>query len=579
MLLVKLLQLSLRHAKPYWAWIAAVLVLQLISTIAALYLPSLNAQIIDQGVAKGDTDFIWSTGVTMVVVCFVQVITAIGGIYFGARTAMAIGRDLRREVYHRVNALGALDVSRFGTATLITRNTNDVQQVQMLILMTLNFMVSTPIMSIGGIIMALREDVGLSWLVWVSVPLLFLVVGFLVVKLLPLFREMQDRIDTVNGVLREQIVGIRVIRAFVREKFEAQRYRDANLSLTRVSVKVGNLFVLMFPVIMMILHLATAAVLWFGGQRVDSGQMQIGSLTAFLQYLLQILVAVMMGVFMVMMIPRAAISAERLDEVLSAEPSMRVPKGAPAPASHGVEFSGVSFGYPGAERPVLNNVSFTARQGQTTAIVGSTGSGKSTLLNLIPRLFEPQSGSVSIGGVSVSDFTRPQMAQLVGLVPQKPYLFSGTIASNLKFGRPDANDTELWEALRVAQAKDFVEEKPKQLSAPIAQGGTNVSGGQRQRLCIARALAAQPRIFLFDDSFSALDVATDQRLRESLHQATSGATVIIVAQRVSTIREADHIIVLDNGEVVGAGSHDELLERNETYREIVESQLSIEGVA
>lgn len=576
---MKLLQLSLRHAKPYWAWIVAVLVLQLISTIAALYLPSLNAQIIDQGVSKGDTDFIWSTGVTMVVVCFVQVITAIGGIYFGARTAMAIGRDLRREVYHRVNALGALDVSRFGTATLITRNTNDVQQVQMLILMTLNFMVSTPIMSIGGIIMALREDVGLSWLVWVSVPLLFLVVGFLVVKLLPLFREMQDRIDTVNGVLREQIVGIRVIRAFVREKFEAQRYRDANLSLTRVSVKVGNLFVLMFPVIMMILHLATAAVLWFGGQRVDSGQMQIGSLTAFLQYLLQILVAVMMGVFMVMMIPRAAISAERLDEVLSAEPSLIVPKGAPAPASHGVEFSGVSFGYPGAERPVLNNVSFTARQGQTTAIVGSTGSGKSTLLNLIPRLFEPQSGSVSIGGVSVSDFTRPQMAQLVGLVPQKPYLFSGTVASNLKFGRPDANDTELWEALRVAQAKDFVEEKPKQLNTPIAQGGTNVSGGQRQRLCIARALAAQPRIFLFDDSFSALDVATDQRLRESLHQATSGATVIIVAQRVSTIREADHIIVLDNGEVVGAGSHDELLENNETYREIVQSQLSIEGVA
>ncbi|MHA7269471.1 ABC transporter ATP-binding protein [Arthrobacter sp. HLT1-20] len=576
---MKLLQLSLRHAKPYWAWIVAVLVLQLISTIAALYLPSLNAQIIDQGVARGDTDFIWSTGVTMVVVCFVQVITAIGGIYFGARTAMAIGRDLRREVYHRVNALGALDVSRFGTATLITRNTNDVQQVQMLILMTLNFMVSTPIMSIGGIIMALREDVGLSWLVWVSVPLLFLVVGFLVVKLLPLFREMQDRIDAVNGVLREQIVGIRVIRAFVREKFEAQRYRDANLSLTRVSVKVGNLFVLMFPVIMMILHLATAAVLWFGGQRVDSGQMQIGSLTAFLQYLLQILVAVMMGVFMVMMIPRAAISAERLDEVLSAEPSLSVPRGVPAPASHGVEFSGVSFGYPGAERPVLNNVSFTARQGQTTAIVGSTGSGKSTLLNLIPRLFEPQSGSVSIGGVSVSDFTRPQMAQLVGLVPQKPYLFSGTVASNLKFGRPDANDTELWEALRVAQAKDFVEEKPKQLNSPIAQGGTNVSGGQRQRLCIARALAAQPRIFLFDDSFSALDVATDRRLRESLHQATSGATVIIVAQRVSTIREADHIIVLDNGEVVGAGSHDQLLENNETYREIVESQLSIEGVA
>jgi len=576
---VKLARLAFRHARPYWAWIAAVLVLQLASTIAALYLPSLNAQIIDLGISKGDTGFIWNTGTTMVAVCFVQLATAIGGIYFGARTAMAIGRDLRREVYHRVNALGALDVSRFGTATLITRNTNDVQQVQMLVLMALNFMVSTPIMCIGGIVMALREDVGLSWLVWVSVPLLFAVVGFLVVKLLPLFRDMQGRIDDVNGVLREQITGIRVIRAFVREKFEAERYRAANLSLTRVSVRVGNLFVLMFPLIMMILHLATAAVLWFGGERVNAGQMQVGSLTAFLQYLLQILVAVMMGVFMVMMIPRAAISAERLDEVLSAQPSLAVPAGTELPTGHAVEFSGVTFGYPGAERPVLNNVSFTARAGTTTAIVGSTGSGKSTLLNLVPRLFDPQEGTVRIGGVDVSELNRRQVAGLVGLVPQKPYLFSGTIASNLLFGRPDADNDELWEALRVAQAKDFVAEKPKQLDAPIAQGGTNVSGGQRQRLCIARALAARPQIFLFDDSFSALDVGTDQRLRESLHEATGGATVIIVAQRISTIREADHIIVLDNGEVVGAGTHDELLDTNDTYREIVESQLSIEGVA
>ncbi|MDQ0278438.1 ATP-binding cassette subfamily B protein [Arthrobacter silviterrae] len=576
---MKLARLAFQHARPYWAWIAAVLVLQLASTIAALYLPSLNAQIIDLGISKGDTGFIWNTGTTMVAVCFVQLATAIGGIYFGARTAMAIGRDLRREVYHRVNALGALDVSRFGTATLITRNTNDVQQVQMLVLMALNFMVSTPIMCIGGIVMALREDVGLSWLVWVSVPLLFAVVGFLVVKLLPLFRDMQGRIDDVNGVLREQITGIRVIRAFVREKFEAERYRAANLSLTRVSVRVGNLFVLMFPLIMMILHLATAAVLWFGGERVNAGQMQVGSLTAFLQYLLQILVAVMMGVFMVMMIPRAAISAERLDEVLSAQPSLAVPAGTELPTGHAVEFSGVTFGYPGAERPVLNNVSFTARAGTTTAIVGSTGSGKSTLLNLVPRLFDPQEGTVCIGGVDVSELNRRQVAGLVGLVPQKPYLFSGTIASNLLFGRPDADNDELWEALRVAQAKDFVAEKPKQLDAPIAQGGTNVSGGQRQRLCIARALAARPQIFLFDDSFSALDVGTDQRLRESLHEATGGATVIIVAQRISTIREADHIIVLDNGEVVGAGTHDELLDTNDTYREIVESQLSIEGVA
>lgn len=576
---MKLVRLAFRHAGRYKAWIFAVLVLQLISTIAALYLPSLNAKIIDQGVAKGDTDFIWSTGATMIMVCFVQVITAIGGIYFGARAAMAIGRDLRREVYYRVNELGALDVSRFGTATLITRNTNDVQQVQMLVLMALNFMVSTPIMCIGGIVMALREDVGLSWLLWVSVPLLFVVVGFLVVRLLPLFREMQDRIDSVNGILREQIVGIRVIRAFVREKFEAQRYSTANMALTKVSVRVGNLFVLMFPLIMMILHLATAAVLWFGGQRVDAGQMQVGSLTAFLQYLLQILMAVMMGVFMVMMIPRAAVSAERLDELLSTEPSLTVPKGTAVPTGHTVEFENVSFGYPGAERPVLNQLSFTAQAGQTTAIVGSTGAGKSTLVNLIPRLFDPQSGTVRIGGVDVSELNRVQLAELVGLVPQKPYLFSGTVASNLRFGRPDASDDELWEALRIAQAKDFVAAKPKALKEPIAQGGTNVSGGQRQRLCIARALTVRPSVYLFDDSFSALDVTTDQRLRESLSAATDGATVIIVAQRVSTIREADHIVVLDNGAVVGTGTHDELLLSNETYREIVESQLSVEGVA
>lgn len=575
---MKLALLALRHARPYWGSILAVLVLQLVSTLAALYLPSLNAKVIDQGVAKGDTDFIWATGTTMVVVCFIQVAAAIGGIYFGARTAMAMGRDLRREVYHRVNALGALDVGRFGTATLITRNTNDVQQVQMLVLMALNFMVSTPIMCIGGIVMALREDLGLSWLLWVSVPLLFVVVGFLVVKLLPLFREMQERIDTVNAVLREQITGIRVIRAFVREPFEAERYRGANLALTRVSVRVGNLFVLMFPLIMMILHLATAAVLWFGGQRVDAGQMQVGSLTAFLQYLLQILVAVMMGVFMVMMIPRAAVSAERLDEVLSTRPSLAVPGGTGMPAGHDVEFQDVSFGYPGAERPVLNRVSFTAGEGRTTAIVGSTGSGKSTLVNLIPRLFDPQGGSVRIGGVDVSELGRPQLASLVGLVPQKPYLFSGTVASNIRFGRPDASDGDIWAALEVAQARDFVEDKPGGLAETMAQGGTNVSGGQRQRLCIARALVARPRVFLFDDSFSALDVTTDENLRRSLHAATDGATVIIVAQRVSTIREADHIIVLDNGEVVGTGTHDELLESSGTYREIVESQLSVEGV-
>ena len=579
---MSLLRLTLAYLRPYKAWVAAVVVLQSIATIASLYLPSLNARIIDQGVAQGDTDFIWSTGVRMLLVCLLQVAAAIAGIYFGARAAMAVGRDLRRDVFRKVDSLGTLDVSRFGTATLITRNTNDVQQVQMLVLMTLNFMVSTPIMCAGGIVMALREDPGLSWLVWVSVPLLFVVVTALVVKLLPLFRVMQERIDGINGVLREQIVGIRVIRAFVREGFESERYREANLRLTDVSVRVGNLFVLMFPVIMMILHLATAAVLWFGGHRVDSGQIEVGALTAFLQYLLQILVAVMMGVFMVMMIPRAAVSAERVQELLGTDPSMVVATGsAPTPSSGEVELRDVTFGYPGAELPVLDHVSFVAPQGRTTAIVGSTGSGKSTLLSLVPRLFDAQSGTVAIGGTPVQDLSREQLATLIGYVPQKPYLFSGTIASNLRFGKPDATEDELWEALRVAQAEDFVREKSDVLDENVAQGGTNVSGGQRQRLCIARALVGRPRVLLFDDSFSALDVTTDARLRESLAEATAdtGTTVIIVAQRIATIRSADQIVVLDGGRVVGTGTHEQLLESNETYREIVESQMSAEEVA
>ncbi|WP_167132834.1 ABC transporter ATP-binding protein [Paramicrobacterium chengjingii] len=574
-----LLRLSLHYARPYWPWIVAVVILQLASTIATLYLPSLNARIIDEGIAKGDTEFIWNTGIVMLIVCFAQIIAAIAAIYCGARVAMAVGRDIRRAIYSKVDKLTALEVGRFGTATLITRNTNDVQQVQMLVLMTLNFMVSTPIMCIGGIIMALREDVGLSWLVWVSVPLLFIIVGFLVRLLLPLFREMQDRIDTINGVLREQIVGIRVIRAFVREPHETERYRSANESITRVSVRVGNIFVLMFPVIMMVLHLATSAVLWFGGHRVDAGAMEVGSLTAFLQYLLQILVAVMMGVFMVMMIPRAVVCAERIDDVLreSDHVAPKVEK-TPTPQTGTVVFDHVTFGYPGAERPVLDDVSFTAFPGRTTAIVGSTGAGKTTLVNLIPNLYDVQSGKVTIDGSSVADLTRAQRASVIGLVPQKPYLFSGTIGSNLRFGRPNATDDELWEALRIAQADDFVAAKPKGLDDPVAQGGTNVSGGQRQRLCIARALVSQPKVFLFDDSFSALDVSTDARLREALAESITDATVIVVAQRVSTIREADEIIVLDAGVIVGRGTHDELLQTNETYQEIVESQLSVEGV-
>ncbi|RNE62282.1 ABC transporter ATP-binding protein [Cryobacterium tepidiphilum] len=576
-----LLTLVLHHARPYTRWIVAVFVLQLVSTIAALYLPSLNAQIIDKGISTGDTDFIWSTGMTMLTVCLVQVVTAIGGIYFGARTAMAVGRDLRRDVYRKVDSLSALELSRFGSGTLITRGTNDVQQVQLLVLMTLNFMVSTPIMCIGGIIMALREDIGLSWLVWVSVPVLLVIVGVLVSLLMPLFRLMQERIDGINTVLREQIIGIRVVRAFVREPFESERYRLANEKITRVSVKVGNLFVLMFPAIMMVMHLATAAVLWFGGHRVADGEMEIGSLTAFLQYLLQILVALMMGVFMTMMIPRAVVCAERIREVLTTDSSQALvaDEKLPTPTRGRVRFENVTFGYPGAERPVLDNVSFTAEPGQTTAIVGSTGSGKTSLLNLVPRLYDAGAGTVSIDGASVTDLTRGQISRVVGLVPQKPYLFSGTVGSNLRFGRADATEHELWNALRIAQGDDFVRDMKRGLDEPIAQGGTNVSGGQRQRLCIARALLATPRVYLFDDSFSALDVTTDARLRAALAGATHDATVIIVAQRISTVTNADQILVLDNGRIVGRGTHEELLESSETYQEIVRSQLSVEAVA
>lgn len=580
---MNLLRLSLRYAAPYKSWVAAVVVLQLISTIAALYLPSLNGRIIDEGVSTGNTDLIWDLGQQMLIWCGVQAVTAIAGIYFGAKTAMAVGRDIRRGIYSKVDSLGALDISSIGTGSLITRNTNDVQQVQMLVLLTLNFMVTTPIMCIGGIIMALREDAGLSWLVWVSVPVLFLIVGLLVRVLLPLFRQMQDRIDRINSVTREQVVGLRVIRAFVREPFEKERYAAANADITDTSIRVGNVFVLMFPSIMMVLHIVTAAVLWFGGFRVDEGQMDVGQLSAFLQYVLQILVAVMMGTFMVMMVPRAIVCAERIEELLHTESSMPVRESDVVEAPDvditvgRVMFDHVTFGYPGAERPVLDDIAFVAEPGTTTAIVGSTGSGKTTLVKLIPRLFDPQSGSVKIDGVAVDTLTRHQIAGLVGLVPQSPYLFSGTVATNLRFGNAEATDDELWHALEVAQGADFVREKKGGLDARVAQGGTNVSGGQRQRLCIARALVAQPKVYVFDDSFSALDVATDARLRAALGEATGGATVIIVAQRISTVQEADNIIVLDDGKVVGQGTHDELLESNETYREIVDSQMSIEG--
>ncbi|MFK4297968.1 ATP-binding cassette subfamily B multidrug efflux pump [Arthrobacter sp. GAS37] len=576
-----LVTLIRRYSKPYLPQILAVIIFQLASTIATLYLPSLNAKIIDEGVSRGDTNYIWQTGALMLAVALGQVIAAIAGVYFGSRVAMAMGRDLRRDVFRKVSSFSAKDVNSFGAPTLITRGTNDVQQVQMLMLMGLNFMVSTPIMCVGGIIMALREDLSLSWLVWVSVPVLVAVVGYLVVRLMPLFRSMQKKIDVINGVLREQIIGIRVVRAFVREPYEAKRFGDANKDLTLVSVKIGNLFVLMFPAIGMILHLSTAAVLWFGGQRVDAGNMQVGSLTAFLQYLLQILMAVMMGTFMAMMIPRASVCADRIGEVLDVEPSIHDPKAPVAPAEKKgrVEFRDVTFKYPGAEAPVLSNISFTAEPGQTLAIIGSTGAGKTTLVSLLPRLYDVASGDVLLDGVPVTSLDRDEITSRVATVPQKPYLFSGTIEHNLRFGKTDATDQELWDALETAQAKDFVMEKSSGLNRRVAQGGTNVSGGQRQRLCIARALVTQPKVYLFDDSFSALDVATDARLRRALKEKTQDATVIIVAQRVSTIADADQILVLDNGRIVDRGTHEELLETSPTYQEIVESQLSAEEVA
>ncbi|MET1154431.1 ABC transporter transmembrane domain-containing protein [Arthrobacter sp.] len=576
-----LLRLIRHYGRPYRPLVFAVVVLQLIATIAALYLPSLNAQIIDEGVARGDTDYIWSTGGVMLTVSFVQVAAAIAGVYFGSKAAMAMGRDLRRGIFHKVTGFSAREVGQFGAPSLITRGTNDVQQVQMLVLMGLNFMVMAPIMCVGGIIMAVREDLQLSWLVWVSVPLLFVVVGLLVWKLMPLFRSMQQKIDGINGVLREQITGIRVVRAFVREPYEAKRFEKANRELTDVSLSVGNLFVLMFPSIGMILHLATAAVLWFGGLRVDAGDIQVGALTAFLQYLLQILMAVMMGTFMAMMIPRASVCAERIGEVLDVEPSVHEPAepaAAPEPAGL-VEFRNVTFAYPGAEVPVLRNVSFTARPGQTTAIIGSTGAGKSTLISMLPRLIDAGSGDVLIDGVPVTRMARTDITDRVALVPQRPYLFSGTVAHNLRFGNPDATDDELWDALRVAQGEGFVRAKDHGLDSVVSQGGTNVSGGQRQRLCIARALVAKPKVYLFDDSFSALDVATDARLRAALKGTTKDATVIIVAQRVATIIEADQILVMEHGQIVARGTHEELLESSETYQEIVDSQTAVEEVA
>lgn len=551
-----------------------VITLQLIATIAALYLPTLNADIIDNGVVLGDTGYIVRIGLVMLAVSFVQIGATIVAVYFGSRAAMGLGRDLRRDVFTKVAGFSSQEITSFGAPSLITRNTNDVQQVQMLTATGLTLMVMAPIMMVGGIIMALREDVGLSWLVVVAVPVLSGAVGFIASRLIPSFRSMQKRIDDVNRVLREQATGIRVLRAFVREPYETQRFDEANTELTNVSLTVGRWMAAMFPIVMLVLNLSSVAVLWFGGLRIEAGAMQIGSLTAFLTYLLQILMSVMMATFMLVMIPRASVSADRIGEVLHSESTVKPPsRPVTELAFRGhLDFENVTFRYPGADYPVLSNVSASARPGQTLAIVGSTGAGKTTLTNLIPRLFDVTSGSISVDGADVRDLDPEVLWSRIGLIPQNPYLFTGTVASNLRDGKPDATEDEMWKALEISQAKDFVEAMPDGLDSPIAQGGTNVSGGQRQRLQIARAVIRRPEIYVFDDSFSALDLATDARLRRALKPVTKDSTVVIVAQRVSTIADADQILVLEDGKVMGIGAHEELLATCPTYVEIVESQ-------
>ncbi len=572
-MLIRLLRAYLR---PYRKPIALLVALQFVQTCASLYLPTLNADIIDNGVVMGDTGYILGYGALMIAISLVQVVGNVGAVYFGARTAAALGRDLRAAVFDRVQSFSAREVGGFGAPSLITRTTNDVQQVQMLALMTFTLMVSAPIMCVGGIVMALGLDVPLSGVLVGVVPVLAICVTLIVRRLRPLFRAMQERLDTVNRVLREQITGNRVIRAFVRDEYEQQRFRKANADLTEVSLGTGNLLALMFPVVMTVVNLSSIAVVWFGAHRIDSGGMQIGDLTAFLAYLMQIVMSVMMATFMFMMVPRAEVCAERVQEVLGTRSSVVPPK---APVTelrrHGhLELRGAGFRYPGAEEPVLRNVELVARPGETTAVIGSTGSGKSTLLSLVPRLVDATEGEVLVDGVDVRTLDPNVLARVVGLVPQKPYLFAGTVATNLRYGNPDATDEELWHALEVAQAREFVSALEGGLDAPISQGGTNVSGGQRQRLAIARTLVQRPEIYLFDDSFSALDYATDAALRAELGRETAEATVVIVAQRVATIRDADRIIVLDEGRVVGVGRHHELMADNETYREIVLSQLT-----
>ncbi|MFE1441510.1 ABC transporter ATP-binding protein [Streptomyces sp. NPDC058739] len=571
-----LIRLLRTYLSPYRKPIALLVLLQFLQTCATLYLPTLNADIIDNGVVHGDTGYILGFGALMIAISMVQIVCNIGAVHYGARTAAALGRDVRAAVFERVQSFSSRELGHFGAPSLITRTTNDVQQVQMLALMAFTLLASAPIMCVGGIVMALGLDVPLSAVLIAVVPVLGICVTLIVRALRPLFRSMQERLDTVNRVLREQITGNRVIRAFVRDEYEQQRFRKSNTELTEMSLGTGRLLALMFPIVMTVVNLSSIAVVWFGAHRIDSGGMEIGDLTAFLAYLMQIVMSVMMATFMFMMVPRAEVCAERVQEVLDTESSV-VPPADPVRElrRHGhLEIRGAGFRYPGAEEPVLRNVDLVARPGQTTAVIGSTGSGKSTLLGLVPRLFDVTEGRVLVDGEDVAGVDPQVLARVVGLVPQKPYLFAGTVATNLRYGDPDATDAELWHALEVAQAKEFVEALEGGLDAPIAQGGTNVSGGQRQRLAIARTLVQRPEIYLFDDSFSALDYSTDAALRAALSRETAEATVVIVAQRVATIRDADRIVVLDEGRVVGEGRHHELMADNETYREIVLSQLT-----
>lgn len=576
-----MIRLLAKYLRPYRLPLIWVVLLQLTQSVASLFLPSINALIIDNGVATGDTGYIWRMGALMLGVSVVQILAQLGATWFGAQAAMGFGRDLRLAIFNRALSFSSREMNSFGAPTLITRNTNDVQQLQMLVLMTAIMIVSAPLTMVGGVFMALREDVGLSWLILVAVIVLGTIIGGLIAQMTPLFKAQQTRIDTLNRVLREQISGLRVIRAFVREPTEAVRFDAANHDLADTATAVGRRMMTLFPSVMLVMNLSSVAVIWFGGFRVADGHLEVGQLTAYLSYLMQILMSVMMSTMMLMIAPRAAVAAGRINEVLGTESSV-VPPEAPVTAvrRHGeAAFDAVSFAYPGAEAPVLSDISFTVRRGETTAIIGSTGAGKTTLVNLLPRLFDASSGTVSVDGVDVRQLDPDLLWSRIGLVPQRPYLFSGTVASNLRLGNPDSSDEELWRALEVAQAKDFVANMPDGLESAISQGGTNVSGGQRQRIAIARALVRRPEIYLFDDSFSALDVATDAALRAALAGETADAAVVIVAQRVSTIRSAEQIVVLDDGRIVGIGTHEELLVSCPTYLEIVESQFKAEELA